>query len=53
MSYEKVRDLLRVLLASGFIFGGLSALSACTDEGPFEEAGEEVDDVIDDIDDAF
>jgi hypothetical protein len=53
MTYERIENLFRILLASGFVFGSLGMLTACTDEGPFEEAGEEVDNVIDEIDDEF
>lgn len=37
------------LLASTLIF----TLAGCDDQGPFEEAGEEVDDTFDDAEDAI
>ena len=41
--------LLLLLLA----LGGVLAVSGCDDQGPAEEAGEEIDDAVDDATDAF
>jgi predicted small lipoprotein YifL len=32
---------------------GIAALTGCTKKGPFEEAGEEIDDTFDDVGDAI
>ncbi len=50
MKTEKLENLIRSLVMIGAIAGGASAMSACTDEGPFEEAGEEIDEAADEID---
>lgn len=50
MKYEKLENLIRALFLIGAIAGGASAMSACTDEGPFEEAGEEIDEAAEEID---
>lgn len=35
-----------------FVLGG-TALTGCDDQGPAEEAGEEIDDTVDDAEDTF
>jgi hypothetical protein len=45
---------IRKLFFSMFILGSLFGLQACdTNEGPLEEAGEELDDAADDVGDAL
>jgi hypothetical protein len=41
---------LKLLLAALMLSGGMMTLTAC-EEGPLEEAGEEIDDAIDDVED--
>lgn len=43
---------LKTSLVWMLLAGGLGGLAAC-DEGPFEEAGEEIDDAADDVGDAL
>jgi hypothetical protein len=43
--------LLRSLVCVGLLVTGATLLGACTERGPFVEAGEEIDDAIDDIGD--
>ena len=43
-------DKLNILLAALMLSGGIATLTAC-EEGPLEEAGEEVDDAVDDAED--
>lgn len=52
MNTEKLENLLRTLVCVGAIAGGASIVAAC-EEGPFEEAGEAIDDVGDEIDEEF
>lgn len=52
MTNEKLENLIRALLLIGAIGGGASLLSAC-EEGAFEEAGEEIDQAGDEIDEEF
>lgn len=40
-----------LLVLMMMIFGGLT-LTACGQDGPFEETGEEMDDAVDEVDDA-
>jgi hypothetical protein len=40
---------LRTLVLVGCLASAASVLAACTERGPFEEAGEEIDDAINDI----
>lgn len=43
----------KTLIALLISFGALGAVAACdANEGPMEEAGEEIDDAVDEIDDA-
>ena len=46
---ETARGYLRLLLVAVFTLG----LTACATDGPFEEAGEEVDEAIEEVDEAF
>ena len=41
---------LRLLMLAALLTMGVASLTAC-DEGPFEEAGEEVDDAVDEAED--
>jgi hypothetical protein len=50
VKYENLERLMRALIAGSVILGGASLMSAC-DEGPFEEAGEEIGDAADEIED--
>lgn len=49
MSFSALRAALLVVVAGA----GFALLSGCEDEGPFEEAGEEIEDSIDDAGDAL
>jgi hypothetical protein len=48
---QQIEHLLRIALAGFVLVGGAGLVSACTDNGPFEEAGEEIDQSIDNIED--
>jgi hypothetical protein len=48
----RIKSLEAFLLAS--VLGlGLGGLAGCESQGPFEEAGEEIDDAIDEVEDEF
>ncbi len=47
-----LRRILMILLML-LAIGGVMAMSGCDDQGPAEEAGEEIDDAVDDATDAF
>ncbi len=38
---------------AAFVAAGVVGLSACESQGPFEEAGEEIDQAVDEIEDEF
>lgn len=46
-------NLYKTMLAALFVGGLTITLSACEDQGPLEEAGEEIDDSIEDAGDAI
>jgi hypothetical protein len=50
MKLSKYADLLRAAFIALIMAAGIGTLTAC-DEGGFEEAGEEIDDAADDIED--
>ena len=50
MKFERFEETLKALLIGLFLASSAMFLSAC-DEGPLEEAGEEIDDAIDDVED--
>lgn len=50
---KKGTRILSVLFALLFALGGSAALTGCQDDGPAEEAGEEIDEAIDDTGDAI
>ncbi len=52
-TFEPSRKLRALLLAALFGLGTIAGVSGCdTNEGPFEEAGEQVDDAVDETQDA-
>ncbi|SFR39029.1 hypothetical protein SAMN04488073_0301 [Marinobacter gudaonensis] len=46
-------NLYKTMLAALFVSGLTITLSACEEQGPLEEAGEEIDDSIEDAGDAI
>jgi tRNA A37 threonylcarbamoyltransferase TsaD len=48
---NQLEKLFRMLIVGSAVFGGATLLTACDNEGPFEEAGEEIDDAVDDVED--
>lgn len=47
---KSLLDMVRTLLLAGLLGLSVTALTAC-DEGPMEEAGEEIDDAVDEAED--
>lgn len=50
---KKAARILSTLFALLFALGGSAMLTGCEDQGPLEEAGEEIDDAVDDAGDAI
>ncbi|NEZ03118.1 hypothetical protein G4Y73_03010 [Wenzhouxiangella sp. XN201] len=50
---KKGTRILSALFALLFALGGSAMLTGCEDQGPAEEAGEEIDEAIDDTGDAI
>lgn len=51
MTLEKLIQLTRPLLILGIFAGSFSLVTGCKNDGPFEEAGEEIDNAADEIGD--
>lgn len=50
---SKIRERLNIFLGATLFATSLFFITACPDDGPFEDAGEKIDEAVDEVEDAI